>query len=118
MPVCSFLLTSIRSVDFDALMSITSLWISIFVSFWLLLLPGTTIGVASRGPDGMLQPRVKEMWVKFFMRTVSFFQWAGESIGVVLFFWTGAVVVGAFCSNLVPEDFWSATLIIFVKAFR
>ncbi|GJM95373.1 hypothetical protein PR202_ga12101 [Eleusine coracana subsp. coracana] len=44
--------------------------------------------------------------------------WIANGFGGISVFWTGAVILGAFCSQLVAADFWSATAIIFIEAFR
>jgi len=42
----------------------------------------------------------------------------GERFRRAGFQWATAVLLGGFCSALKPQDFWVATVIIFIEAFR
>ncbi|WVZ92160.1 hypothetical protein U9M48_038247 [Paspalum notatum var. saurae] len=44
-------------------------------------------------------------------------EWAGNAFGTLAFLWATAVLLGGFCSDLVPPDFWLATVIIFIESF-
>ena len=53
-----------------------------------------------------------------FLRCVAFVEWAANAFGALAFMWATVVLLGGFCSNLDPTDFWYATAIIFIEAFR
>lgn len=53
-----------------------------------------------------------------FVRFVAFGEWAGNAFGALAFLWATGVVLGGFCTSLKPEDFWFATIMIFIEAFR
>ncbi|CAL4962614.1 unnamed protein product [Urochloa decumbens] len=52
-----------------------------------------------------------------FVRTVAFFERAGNGLGTLAFTWATVVILGGFSTNLGP-DFWYATVIVFLEAFR
>jgi len=52
------------------------------------------------------------------VRFVALGEWAGNAFGTLAFLWATVVLLGGFCSNLDPTDFWYATAIIFIEAFR
>ncbi|KAL6857043.1 hypothetical protein ACP4OV_018425 [Aristida adscensionis] len=49
---------------------------------------------------------------------LAFLERAGSAVGTVAFIWATVVLLGGFCSQLNPLDFWFATVIIFVEATR
>jgi hypothetical protein len=67
-------------------------------------------------PGGELQHR--EQTLNSFVRVVAFGEWAGNAFGALAFLWATGVLLGGFCSDLEPLDFWSAMVIIFIEAFR
>ncbi|CAL4955827.1 unnamed protein product [Urochloa decumbens] len=52
-----------------------------------------------------------------FVRTVAFLERAGNGLGTLAFTWATVVILGGFSTNLGP-DFWYATAIVFLEAFR
>ncbi|CAO2211518.1 unnamed protein product [Urochloa humidicola] len=60
----------------------------------------------------------RERSLNRFVRVVAFGEWAGNAFGTLAFVWATAVLLGGFCSDLKPPDFWFATVIIFIEAFR
>ncbi|CAO1948358.1 unnamed protein product [Urochloa humidicola] len=52
-----------------------------------------------------------------FVRTVAFLERTGNGLGTLAFTWATVVVLGGFSTNLGP-DFWYATAIVFLEAFR
>ncbi|CAO2208697.1 unnamed protein product [Urochloa humidicola] len=53
-----------------------------------------------------------------FVRFVAFGEWAGNAFGTLAFLWATVVLLGGYCKDLKPVDFWCATAIIFIEAFR
>lgn len=53
-----------------------------------------------------------------FVRSVAFAEWAGNAFGALAFVWATGVLLGGFCSSLNGRDFWFATVMIFIEAFR
>ncbi|CAL5005247.1 unnamed protein product [Urochloa decumbens] len=68
------------------------------------------------GGDGESQERERRL--NRFVRVVAFGEWAGNAFGALAFLWATVVLLGGFCSVLKPVDFWFATVIIFIEAFR
>jgi len=60
----------------------------------------------------------KERRLNRFVWVVALGEWAGNAFGALAFVWATAVLLGGFCSDLKPQDFWFATVIIFIEAFR
>ncbi|WVZ92158.1 hypothetical protein U9M48_038245 [Paspalum notatum var. saurae] len=60
----------------------------------------------------------KEQTLNCFVRAVAFGEWAGNGFGALAFLWATGVLLGGFCADLEPLDFWLATVIIFIEAFR
>ncbi|KAJ1269192.1 hypothetical protein BS78_07G191600 [Paspalum vaginatum] len=60
----------------------------------------------------------KEQTLNYFVRAVAFGEWAGNGFGALAFLWATGVLLGGFCADLQPLDFWLATVIIFIEAFR
>ncbi|RCV26227.1 hypothetical protein SETIT_5G228700v2 [Setaria italica] len=52
-----------------------------------------------------------------FVRTVALLERAGNGLGTLAFTWATVVILGGFSTNLGP-DFWYATAIVFLEAFR
>ncbi|OEL30629.1 hypothetical protein BAE44_0008352, partial [Dichanthelium oligosanthes] len=52
-----------------------------------------------------------------FIRTVALLERAGNGLGTLAFTWATVVILGGFSTNLGP-DFWYATTIVFLEAFR
>jgi hypothetical protein len=71
---------------------------------------------AEAAAGGELQQR--EGTLNSFVRVVAFGEWAGNAFGALAFLWATGVLLGGFCSDLRPLDFWSAMVIIFIEAFR
>ena len=71
---------------------------------------------ADVGAGGELQQR--ERTLNRFVRAVAFWEWAGNALGALAFLWATGVLLGGFCSDLKPTDFWFAMVIIFIEAFR
>ncbi|CAD6264751.1 unnamed protein product [Miscanthus lutarioriparius] len=76
-------------------------------------IPGASAGAAA---GGELQQRERSL--NRFVRAVAFWEWAGNAFGALAFLWATVVLLGGFCSDLEPLDFWSAMVIIFIEAFR
>ena len=72
--------------------------------------------VSDAAAGGELQQR--EQTLNSFVRVVAFGEWAGNAFGALAFLWATGVLLGGFCSDLEPLDFWSAMVIIFIEAFR
>ncbi|KAL6857045.1 hypothetical protein ACP4OV_018427 [Aristida adscensionis] len=49
---------------------------------------------------------------------VALLEWAGNAVGTVASLWATVILLGAFCSQLNPRDFWFATAMIFIEATR
>ncbi|KAL6658873.1 hypothetical protein ACP70R_002913 [Stipagrostis hirtigluma subsp. patula] len=45
-------------------------------------------------------------------------EWAGNAVGTLASIWATVVLLGGFCSDLHPADFWISTVMIFIEAFR
>jgi len=71
---------------------------------------------AAAGGGGESQRR--EQRLNRFVWVVALGEWAGNAFGALAFVWATAVLLGGFCSNLKPQDFRFATVIIFIEAFR
>jgi hypothetical protein len=52
-----------------------------------------------------------------FVRFIAFLERAGNALGTIAFIWATVVVLGGFSDNL-GKDFWVATVIVFLEAFR
>ncbi|WVZ69666.1 hypothetical protein U9M48_018419 [Paspalum notatum var. saurae] len=52
-----------------------------------------------------------------FIRTVALLERLGNGLGTLAFTWATVVILGGFSTNL-GEDFWYATAIVFIEAFR
>jgi len=57
----------------------------------------------------------REQTLNSFVRVVAFGEWAGNAFGALAFLWATGVLLGGFCSDLEPLDFWSAMVIIFIE---
>ncbi|CAO1948357.1 unnamed protein product [Urochloa humidicola] len=53
-----------------------------------------------------------------FVLFVAFGEWAGNAFGTLAFLWATVVLLGGYCTFLKPADFWIATAMIFIEAFR
>ncbi|KAF8676009.1 hypothetical protein HU200_047512 [Digitaria exilis] len=53
-----------------------------------------------------------------FVRFVAFGEWTGNAFGTLAFLWATVVLLGGYCKDLNHVDFWCATAIIFIEAFR
>ncbi|CAO2165565.1 unnamed protein product [Urochloa humidicola] len=53
-----------------------------------------------------------------FVLFVAFGEWAGNAFGALAFLWATVVLLGGYCKDLEAVDFWIATAIIFIEAFR
>ncbi|KAL6614914.1 hypothetical protein ACP70R_037184 [Stipagrostis hirtigluma subsp. patula] len=53
-----------------------------------------------------------------FVRFVALGEWAGNAFGALAFLLATVVLLGGFCSELNGVDFWFATVMIFIEAFR
>ncbi|WVZ92159.1 hypothetical protein U9M48_038246, partial [Paspalum notatum var. saurae] len=60
----------------------------------------------------------RERALNRFVRVVAFGEWAGDAFGALAFVWATGVLLGGFCSDLHPRDFWFAAVIVFIEAFR
>ena len=69
--------------------------------------------VSDAAAGGELQQR--EQTLNSFVRVVAFGEWAGNAFGALAFLWATVVLLGGFCSDLEPLDFWSAMVIIFIE---
>ena len=77
---------------------------------------------------GVLQPRevdggapansMPENHLSRFVHCVAFGEWAGNAFGALAFVWATGVLLGGFCSSLNGQDFWFATIMIFIESFR
>ncbi|CAO2184294.1 unnamed protein product [Urochloa humidicola] len=72
--------------------------------------------VANDEADGELQQRERRL--NRFVRVTALGEWAGNAFGTLAFLWATGVLLGGFCSELKPLDFWFAMVIIFLEAFR
>ncbi|WVZ69667.1 hypothetical protein U9M48_018420 [Paspalum notatum var. saurae] len=52
-----------------------------------------------------------------FIRTVALLERLGNGLGTLAFTWATVVILGGFSTNL-GQDFWYATAIVFIEAFR
>ncbi|CAO2162729.1 unnamed protein product [Urochloa humidicola] len=80
------------------------------------LISAAAADAVAAGGDGESQERERRL--NRFVRVVAFGEWAGNAFGALAFLWATAVLLGGFCSVLKPQDFWFATVIIFIEAFR
>ncbi|CAL5086052.1 unnamed protein product [Urochloa decumbens] len=60
----------------------------------------------------------RETRLNWFVCIVAFGEWAGNAFGTLAFLWATVVLLGGFCTALNPENFWFATIMIFIEAFR
>lgn len=60
----------------------------------------------------------RETRLNWFVCFVAFGEWAGNAFGTLAFLWATVVLLGGFCTALNAEDFWFATVMIFIEAFR
>ncbi|CAL4948697.1 unnamed protein product [Urochloa decumbens] len=61
---------------------------------------------------------VQERRLNGFVLFVAFGEWAGNAFGTLAFLWATVVLLGGYCTSLKPVDFWIATAMIFIEAFR
>ncbi|CAL4955836.1 unnamed protein product [Urochloa decumbens] len=59
-----------------------------------------------------------EETLNHFVRFLAFGEWAGNAFGTLAFLWATVVLLGGFSMALDPTDFWYATAMIFIEAFR
>jgi uncharacterized SAM-binding protein YcdF (DUF218 family) len=52
-----------------------------------------------------------------FVRFIALLERTGNALGTLAFVWATVVVLGGFSENL-GDDFWVATAIVFLEAFR
>ncbi|CAL5001108.1 unnamed protein product [Urochloa decumbens] len=76
------------------------------------------IQISDAAADAGDESQKRERRLNRFVRVVAFGEWAGNAFGALAFVWATAVLLGGFCSVLKPLDFWYATVIIFIEAFR
>jgi len=77
-----------------------------------------TIPAAAADAAAGVKLQRRERTLNRFVRAVAFWEWAGNAFGALAFLWATGVLLGGFCSNLKPMDFWFAMVIIFIEAFR
>ncbi|WVZ69655.1 hypothetical protein U9M48_018410 [Paspalum notatum var. saurae] len=58
-----------------------------------------------------------EKRMNHFIRTVALLERLGNGLGTLAFTWATVVILGGFSTNL-GQDFWYATAIVFIEAFR
>ncbi|XP_039852795.1 uncharacterized protein LOC120711371 [Panicum virgatum] len=73
---------------------------------------------ADAAAGGGSESQRRERRLNCFVWVVALGEWAGNAFGALAFVWATAVLLGGFCSNLKPQDFRFATVIIFIEAFR
>uniref|UniRef100_A0A0D9V2Z0 Uncharacterized protein n=1 Tax=Leersia perrieri TaxID=77586 RepID=A0A0D9V2Z0_9ORYZ len=61
--------------------------------------------------------KTPQKWLHRFIRTVAFMERTGNAVGTLAFTWATVVVLGGFSTDL-RDDFWYATAIVFLEAFR
>ncbi|RLN22898.1 uncharacterized protein C2845_PM07G15960 [Panicum miliaceum] len=82
-----------------------------------------SIRVAPEQPGGAARSTAVAPWeaaqrrLNRFVRTVALVERAGNGLGTLAFTWATVVILGGFSTNLGP-DFWYATTIVFLEAFR
>lgn len=60
----------------------------------------------------------RERRLNCFIRFVASGEWAGNAFGTLAFLWATVVLLGGYCKDLKSTDFWYATAMIFIEAFR
>ncbi|TVU35914.1 hypothetical protein EJB05_17821, partial [Eragrostis curvula] len=84
---------------------------------------GGDVSIRMPAAAGVLQRRERaaakmEKRLNRFVRLVAFVEWAGNAFGALAFLWATGVLLGGFCTSLNSQDFWFATVMIFIEAFR
>jgi len=81
---------------------------------------GAVLLQPTREVDGGAPAKSKppENHLSRFVHCVAFGEWAGNAFGALAFVWATGVLLGGFCSSLNRQDFWVATIMIFIESFR
>uniref|UniRef100_A0A0D9V2Z3 BLE2 protein n=1 Tax=Leersia perrieri TaxID=77586 RepID=A0A0D9V2Z3_9ORYZ len=75
------------------------------------------VASALAGDDDERSWKTPQKWLNRFISTVAFMERTGNAVGTLAFTWATVVVLGGFSTDL-REDFWYATAIVFLEAFR
>ncbi|KAJ1284350.1 hypothetical protein BS78_03G197000 [Paspalum vaginatum] len=81
------------------------------------------VALDHRQPAADAQPKEVAPWegaekrMNRFIRTVALLERLGNGLGTLAFTWATVVILGGFSTNL-GQDFWYATAIVFIEAFR
>ncbi|CAO2170653.1 unnamed protein product [Urochloa humidicola] len=78
-------------------------------------IPMPSVAVESRRKSATAK---QERRLNGFVLFVAFGEWAGNAFGSLAFLWATVVLLGGYCKDLEAVDFWIATAIIFIEAFR